>query len=99
MNTKSVPSGTIAVTVDHRVVYLMGKVTQEEGDYAAAAVSAIDGVSKVVKLFDIMSPEEAARRARPTPRTKPTPDQDAYTGTKLPRQDYTAPSHESTGGA
>ena len=28
INTKYVPSGTIAVTTDHSVVYLMGKLTQ-----------------------------------------------------------------------
>ena len=39
INTKYVPSGTIAVTTDHSVVYLMGKVTQAEGDYAANAVA------------------------------------------------------------
>lgn len=61
INTKYVPSGTIAVTTDHSVVYLMGKVTQAEGNYAANAAADIGGVAKVVKLFDTISREEAVR--------------------------------------
>ena len=37
INTKYVPSRTILVTTDKGVVYLMGLVTQAEGDYAANA--------------------------------------------------------------
>jgi len=80
INTKGVPSGTIDLTTDRSVVYLMGKVTSTEGDYAAAAAANVGGVARVVKLFDIMSPEEAAAlaasqkggEARPAPITKPS---------------------------
>lgn len=61
INTKYVPSGTIALTTDHSVVYLMGKVTQAEGDYAANATADVGGVAKVVKLFETISREEAIR--------------------------------------
>ncbi|KOF53782.1 MULTISPECIES: BON domain-containing protein [unclassified Achromobacter] len=61
LNTKYVPSGTIAVTTDHGVVYLMGKVTQTESEYAANAAAEVGGVAKVVKLFEIISREEAIR--------------------------------------
>lgn len=61
INTKYVPSGTIALTTDHSVVYLMGKVTQAEGDYAANAAADVGGVAKVVKLFETISREEAIR--------------------------------------
>ena len=61
INTKYVPSGTIAVTTDHSVVYLMGKLTQAEGDYAANAAADVGGVAKVVKLFETISREEAVR--------------------------------------
>ena len=61
INTKYVPSGTIAVTTDHSVVYLMGKLTQAEGDYAANAAADVSGVAKVVKLFETISREEAVR--------------------------------------
>lgn len=61
LNTKYVPSGTIAVTTDRSVVYLMGKVTQAEGEYAANATADVGGVAKVVKLFETISREEAIR--------------------------------------
>ncbi|CAB3875267.1 BON domain-containing protein [Achromobacter deleyi] len=61
INTKYVPSGTIALTTDHSVVYLMGKLTQAEGDYAANAAADVGGVAKVVKLFETISREEAIR--------------------------------------
>jgi len=61
LNARYVPSNTITVTTDRGVVYLMGKVTKVEGDYAAATVSGISGVSKVVKLFDTISHDEAVR--------------------------------------
>jgi len=61
LNARYVPSGTITVTVDHSVAYLMGKVTQVEGDYAATTAAGVSGVAKVVKLFDTISREEAVR--------------------------------------
>ncbi|MFD4835974.1 BON domain-containing protein [Achromobacter sp. NPDC058515] len=61
INTKYVPSGTIALTTDRSVVYLMGKVTQAEGEYAANATADVGGVAKVVKLFETISREEAIR--------------------------------------
>jgi len=63
INTKGVPSRTIDITTDHGVVYLMGKVTATEGNYAAAAAANVGGVARVVKLFEIMTPEEAAALA------------------------------------
>lgn len=61
INTKYVPSGSISITVDKSVVYLQGKVTQAEGEYAANAAAGVSGVAKVVKLFDIISREDAVR--------------------------------------
>ena len=61
VNAQYVPSRTIAVTTDKGVVYLMGMVTQSEGDYAANAASSVGGITKVVKLFEIISREEAVR--------------------------------------
>lgn len=61
LNTKYVPSGSIVVTTDRGVVYLMGMVTEAEGNYAATAASEVSGVTKVVKLFQTISREEAVR--------------------------------------
>ncbi|HEY0296962.1 MAG TPA: BON domain-containing protein [Bordetella sp.] len=71
LNAKYVPSGAITSTTDHSVVYLMGKVTQEEGNYAAAAVSGVGGVAKVVKLFTYISRDEAIRLSGNTTTSAP----------------------------
>jgi len=57
--TKEIPSRTIVVTTDRSVVYLMGMVTQREGDLAATAASQVSGVKRVEKFFKIISPVEA----------------------------------------
>lgn len=57
--TKEIPSRTIIVTTDRSVVYLMGMVTQREGDLAAAATAQVSGVKRVEKFFQIISPAEA----------------------------------------
>lgn len=59
--TKDIPSRTIVVTTDRSVVYLMGLVTQQEGDLAAKAASQVSGVKRVEKLFQIISPADAKR--------------------------------------
>jgi hypothetical protein len=59
--TKDIPSRTIVVTTDRSVVYLMGLVTQREGDLAAAATAKVSGVKRVEKLFQIITPEDAKR--------------------------------------
>lgn len=71
LDTKYVPSGTINTTVEHGVVYLMGKVTEEEGNYAATAVAGVGGVAKVVKLFTYISREEAVRLSGNTTTSAP----------------------------
>nr|WP_315847295.1 BON domain-containing protein [uncultured Achromobacter sp.] len=93
INTKYVPSGTIALTTDHSVVYLMGKVTQAEGEYAANATADVGGVAKVVKLFETISREEAIRLSNSSTR-------DASTETKAPIQSGAgaAPSDNNAAG-
>ncbi len=77
LNTKYVPSGTIAVTTDHSVVYLMGKLTQTEGEYAANAAADVGGVAKVVKLFETISREEAIRLSNSGSSSNPTTESKA----------------------
>lgn len=54
INTKEVPSRTIIVTTERGVVYMLGRVTDDEGRRAAVAASQVGGVNKVVKIFDIV---------------------------------------------
>lgn len=57
--TNEVPSRTIIVVTDRSVVYLMGLVTQREGDLAATAAAQVSGVKRVDKLFQVISATEA----------------------------------------
>ena len=57
--TNDIPSRTIIVVTDRSVVYLMGMVTQREGDLAAAATAQVSGVKRVDKLFHVISAAEA----------------------------------------
>jgi|SRR5690606_26723404 len=67
INTKEVPSRTIVVQTERSVVYLLGKVTDAEGQRAAKAAASVSGVSKVVKLFEIISPESLRDPGAPVP--------------------------------
>lgn len=60
VEAKKVPVGVVKVTTERGIVYLLGRVTQEEGDNAATAAARVSGVNKVVKVFDYLSPEELA---------------------------------------
>lgn len=53
--TKNIPSRTISITTSQGVVYLMGNVTQQEGNLAAQTAASVAGVVRVVKVFDIIT--------------------------------------------
>lgn len=42
----------VKVVTENRIVYLMGLVTREEGDAAAEQASQVEGVARVVKVFE-----------------------------------------------
>ncbi|MGE5339834.1 MAG: BON domain-containing protein [Gemmatimonadota bacterium] len=68
VEAKEVPAATIRVVTDHDVVYLMGRVTETEGNYAGVVASRVSGVKQVVKLFDYLSPSELAEtQNKPAP--------------------------------
>jgi len=56
-----VPANSIKVTTEKGVVYLMGVVTNAEGDKATDVARNASGVQKVVKVFDYVSEAERAR--------------------------------------
>ncbi len=58
VEAKEVPAATIRVVTDHDVVYLMGRVTETEGNYAGTVASRVSGVKRVVKVFDYLTPAE-----------------------------------------
>ncbi len=67
----------VKVVTEAGVVFLLGIVTQAEADAAVDIARTTAGVLKVVRVFEIISPEKAAalnRAAAPGPReTKPAP--------------------------
>ena len=50
-----VPSGQVRVVVENGAVYLMGIISQSEGDNAANIARNVAGVTKVVKVFEYLS--------------------------------------------
>lgn len=61
INTKEISANVFKVVTERGDVYLMGLVSEEEGRIAANVASRIDGVQKVVKLYEYVKPEEAQR--------------------------------------
>ena len=62
INTKELSSNAISLVTERGVVYLMGFVTEKEGEIAAHVASRVSGVQQVVKVFDYGTPEEVQRR-------------------------------------
>ena len=87
IETTGVPTRTIDITTERGIVYLLGIVTDTEGRTAATAASTVTGVNKVVKLFEVVSPESL------TPSQTQAPVQNATT----PAASTTAPAGSSGG--
>jgi osmotically-inducible protein OsmY len=83
VNTKEIAFNSIEIVTERGIVYLMGVVTEKEGEVAAYVASRVSGVQQVVKVFDYASAEEVQRRraavtgqsapAAPTSQPAPTP--------------------------
>lgn len=56
-----VPANSIKITTEKGVVYMLGVVTNAEGDKATDVARNASGVQKVVKVFDYVSEAERAR--------------------------------------
>ncbi|MDH1007688.1 BON domain-containing protein [Pseudomonas nicosulfuronedens] len=48
----NVPSTRIKVLTENGIVYMLGLVTRKEGDLATQVVQGVDGVQKIVRLFE-----------------------------------------------
>ena len=58
VDMKTITATSFKVVTDKTVVYLMGRVTQREGQVGADVARSVSGVSKVVKMFEYISEEE-----------------------------------------
>jgi len=55
---KTISATSFKVVTERGVVYLMGRVTQREGDLGAKIAQSVSGVQGVVKIFDYLTEEE-----------------------------------------
>lgn len=58
VDSKELYANSIKVITERGIVYLMGRVTQREGQLAAEIARSISGVHKVVKVFEYISDDE-----------------------------------------
>ncbi len=61
VSRKDIFANAYDVITEKSIVYLMGRVTRQEGDRAAEIAQGVSGVQKVVKVFDYISDDELAR--------------------------------------
>lgn len=72
IDAREVPAAAVKPTVERGVAYLLGRVTETEGAAAARAVSRVDGLVRVVKVFDYLTDDELrAMQSGTTPPASP----------------------------
>ncbi len=68
IDARDVPANAFKVVTTRGTVYLMGRVTQNEADRATIIARNTQGVQRVVRLLEIITPEELARlQPQPVP--------------------------------
>lgn len=58
VDNKTLYANAIKVVTERGIVYLMGRVTENEGNLAAEIARGVSGVQKVVKVFEYISDDE-----------------------------------------
>ncbi|MFY3383242.1 BON domain-containing protein [Paracidovorax sp. MALMAid1276] len=73
VDAKDITATAFKVVTERNIVYLMGRVSQREAQRATEITRGVSGVSKVVRVFEIVSEEELRRIApQPAPVTTDT---------------------------
>jgi len=68
IDTRNLPANAFKVVTTRGTVYLMGRVTQIEADRATAIARNTQGVQRVVRVLEIVTPAELARiQPQPVP--------------------------------
>ena len=69
VDAQDLTANAFKVVTERNVVYLMGRVTPREAKRSAEIARGVDGVHKVVRVFELISEEELARglAAQPAP--------------------------------
>ena len=73
VDDSSLSVNAFKVVTERGVVYLMGRVTQREADRATQIARNISGVTRVVRIFEIISDEELRRMSPSMGGTPPAP--------------------------
>lgn len=68
VDAKDLHTQAYKVVTDGGIVYLMGIVTQREGERGAQIASRVSGVRKVVTIYDLVTEDELGRLNQQTPR-------------------------------
>jgi osmotically-inducible protein OsmY len=76
IDAKDLQANAIKVVTEYGTVYLMGRVTEREASRAASLAAGINGVKKVVRVFEVISEDELAgiRPATPAPASASAPE-------------------------
>jgi len=64
VDAKDLYANSIKVVTERGTVYLMGRVTQREGNLAADVARGVSGVKKVVKVFEYITEDELKQMTR-----------------------------------
>ncbi|HYD61342.1 MAG TPA: BON domain-containing protein [Noviherbaspirillum sp.] len=64
VDAKDLYANSIKVVTERGTVYLMGRVTQREGQLAAEVARGIGGVKKVVKVFEYITEDDLRQMAK-----------------------------------
>jgi osmotically-inducible protein OsmY len=64
VDAKDLYANSIKVVTERSTVYLMGRVTQREGQLASDVARGVSGVQKVVKVFEYISEEDLRQMTR-----------------------------------
>ncbi len=81
LDAKDLYSNSLKTVTERGVVYLMGRVTEREGNRAAEVASMVPGVQRVVKVFEHISEEELeSMKVQIVPPAEPPSATDTYHG-------------------
>ena len=76
VDAKDMYAGAFKVVTERATVFLMGRVTQREADRATSIARQIDGVQRVVRIFELIGDDEMRRiqtQVAPTAPISPRP--------------------------
>ena len=71
VDAKDISASAFKVVTERNVVYLMGMVTEREAARATSIARGVDGVRKVVRVFEILTEDQLARLNAPRPAPAP----------------------------